>query len=153
MPAIFLPPARCRSNDPFGIARGTWACPDRSLRLISSCDGVAACAADCAGAVESGVSKATGIVTAAGLVLGASGIASAQDAPMVAGTIRKVDVAQGKLTIAHGPIPNLDMAAMTMAFRAGDKAMLKRVRKGDKVRFQAGVVNGEVTVTRIERGR
>ena len=34
---------------------------------------------------------------------------AAQDLPMVSGTVEKVDAAAGKITIDHGPIPNLDM--------------------------------------------
>ena len=97
--------------------------------------------------------KATSIAAVAGVVFCLTGGASAQDAPMVAGTVQMVDRAQSKLTIAHGPIPNLKMDAMTMPFRAGNKAMLKQVKRGDKVRFQAGVVDGEITVTKIQKGR
>ena len=72
---------------------------------------------------------------------------------MVSGRVEKADAAAGKITIDHGPIPNLYMDAMTMVFRAGDPAMLKRVKPGDKVRFSADRVNGQITVIRIERGR
>ena len=44
---------------------------------------------------------------------------------MVSGTVEKVDAAAGKITIDHGAIPNLNMDAMTMVFRAQDPAMLK----------------------------
>jgi Cu(I)/Ag(I) efflux system protein CusF len=36
----------------------------------------------------------------------------------VEGEVRKIDKAQGKVTLKHGPIPNLDMSPMTMVFRA-----------------------------------
>lgn len=73
--------------------------------------------------------------------------------PMVSGTVEKVDAAQGKLTIDHGPIPNLNMDGMTMVFRAGDQAMLKTVKQGDKVQFTADRVNGQLTVTKIQKSR
>jgi Cu/Ag efflux protein CusF len=73
-------------------------------------------------------------------------------APMVSGTVEKVDAAAGKITIDHGPIPNLNMAAMTMVFQARDPAMLKQVKRGDKVRFTAERVNGQITVTKIQKG-
>jgi Cu/Ag efflux protein CusF len=94
-------------------------------------------------------------IAAAGLLalLTCSANAFAQGAPTVAGTVEKVDAAQGKITIDHGPIPNLDMEAMTMVFRAGDKAMLKQVKKGDKVQFTADRVNGQITVTKIQKTR
>jgi Cu/Ag efflux protein CusF len=73
--------------------------------------------------------------------------------PLVPGRVEKVDSAAGKITIEHGPIPNLDMEAMTMVFRAGDPAMLKQVKRGDRVRFTAERVNGQITVTKIQKGR
>jgi Cu(I)/Ag(I) efflux system protein CusF len=56
---------------------------------------------------------------------------------MADGEIRRVDKAQGKLTIRHGPIPNLDMPPMTMVFQAKDRAVLEQLQVGDKVRFRA----------------
>ena len=77
--------------------------------------------------------------------------ALAQNAPLVSGTVKKVDAAQGKLTVDHGPIKNLDMDAMTMVFRAGDPDMLKTVKAGDKIKFTAERVNGQITVTKIQK--
>ena len=59
----------------------------------------------------------------------------------------------GKITIDHGPIPNLNMDAMTMVFRAQDPAILKGVKAGDKVRFQADRVNGQISVVSIRKAR
>lgn len=73
--------------------------------------------------------------------------------PMVSGTVEKVDAAAGKVTIEHGAIPNLNMDSMTMVFRAQDPAMLKGVKSGDKVRFTADRVNGQITVTKIEKAK
>ncbi len=77
--------------------------------------------------------------------------ALAQTPPLVNGTIKKVDTAQGKLTVDHGPIKNLDMDSMTMVFRAGDPDMLKTVKAGDKIKFTAERVNGQLTVTKIQK--
>ena len=82
-----------------------------------------------------------------------SGAAVAQGTPTVSGTVQKVDTAQGKLTLDHGPIPNLNMDAMTMVFRAQDPAMLKTVKQGDKVLFSADRVNGQITVTKIQKAK
>jgi Cu/Ag efflux protein CusF len=79
--------------------------------------------------------------------------AAAQNLPMVSGTVEKVDVAASKITIDHGPIPNLDMDAMTMVFRAQDPAILKGVKARDKIRFTADRVNGQITVTKIQKGK
>ena len=86
-------------------------------------------------------------------ILALSGAAFGQGTPIVSGKVEAIDVAQGKLTIDHGAIPNLEMDAMTMVFRAGDPAMLKSVKKGDKVQFQADRVNGQITVTKIQKAR
>ena len=69
--------------------------------------------------------------------------------PAVEGEIRKVDGPAGKLTIRHGPIENLDMAAMTMIFRVRDPAMLTQVQAGDKVRFTVDRIEGLLTVTSL----
>jgi Cu/Ag efflux protein CusF len=79
--------------------------------------------------------------------------APARETPTVSGTVEKVDAAGGRITIDHGPIPNLNMDAMTMVFRAADPAMLKQVKPGDKIRFSADRVNGQITVTKIQKAR
>jgi Cu(I)/Ag(I) efflux system periplasmic protein CusF len=71
----------------------------------------------------------------------------------VSGTVEKVDTAEGKITIDHEPIPNLNMDAMTMVFRVQDAAMLKQVKAGDKVQFTADRVNGQISVTSIKKGQ
>lgn len=65
------------------------------------------------------------------------------------GTVRKIDPSAGKLTIKHGPLENLGMPPMTMAF-AADAALLDGVKVGDKVRFVAERVNGVFTVKSLE---
>jgi Cu/Ag efflux protein CusF len=79
--------------------------------------------------------------------------AASNSLPMVTGTVEKVDAGTGKITIDHGPIPNLDMDGMTMVFRAQDPAVLKGVKAGDKVRFQADRVNGQLSVVKIQKAR
>ena len=69
------------------------------------------------------------------------------------GEVTKVDKAGGKLTIRHGPLRNLDMPGMTMAFKVSDLAMLDQVKAGDKVNFVAENVHGTLTVVRIELAR
>jgi len=71
--------------------------------------------------------------------------------PIVSGTVEKVGADVGKITIDHGPIPNLGMDAMTMVFRTQDPAILKGVKAGDRIRFQADRVNGQISVIRIQR--
>jgi Cu/Ag efflux protein CusF len=81
----------------------------------------------------------------------ASHHASAAAAPAQSdGEVRKVDRAQGKVTLRHGPLQNLDMPAMTMVFKAADPKLLDGLKEGDKVRFTAEKVNGALAVTALQ---
>ena len=81
------------------------------------------------------------------------GIALAQAAGLADGEIRKVDKSAKKLTIKHGPMPSLDMPAMTMVFQVKDPAMLDQVKAGDKIKFEAQKLGGAFTVTKIEAAK
>lgn len=75
-------------------------------------------------------------------------------AQMVDGVVTRVNESAGKITIKHGPIKKFDMEeGMTMVFRAKDPAMLKQVKPGDKVRFEADKVSGQFTVMKIEKAK
>lgn len=74
-------------------------------------------------------------------------------AALADGEVRRIDRAQGKLTLRHGPLPQLDMPAMTMVFRVADPQWLDGLKEGDKLRFAAEKVNGAYTVTAIEPAR
>jgi Cu(I)/Ag(I) efflux system periplasmic protein CusF len=100
--------------------------------------------------------RKVGIVAASVLVLSGGMVAtvSLAQAPMVSGQVTKIDEAARKITLKHGPIKNLDMdEGMTMVFRVQDPAMLKQVKVGDKVRFDADRINGQITMTKIEKAR
>lgn len=77
----------------------------------------------------------------------------AKAADMSEGEVRKVDVADKKITLKHGPLKNLDMPGMTMAFQVSDPAMLGQVKVGDKVRFVADSRGGKLTIVRIEAAK
>ncbi|UZD55435.1 copper-binding protein [Caldimonas aquatica] len=72
-------------------------------------------------------------------------------AQMTDGEVRKIDKSQGKITIKHGEIKNLDMPPMQMVFKAEPPSLLDKVQVGDKVKFQAAKVGGTYTVTAIEK--
>lgn len=93
-------------------------------------------------------------LAAATLSLFASLAASAQDA-MVKGEVKKIDEAAGKITLKHGPIKKLDMDedGMTMVFRVKDPAMLKQVKTGDKVQFEADQGPDGITITKLQKGK
>jgi Cu(I)/Ag(I) efflux system protein CusF len=83
----------------------------------------------------------------------ATQVAFAQSS-MVAGQVVKVDQSAKKITIKHGPIPKLDMdEGMTMVYAAPDPNMLNAVKAGDKVNFEAEQVNGQFTLTKIEKAK
>lgn len=77
--------------------------------------------------------------------------APAQSAALADGEVRKVDKAAKKITIKHGPIPNLDMPAMTMVYRVKDVKMLDQLKAGDKIKFTADKVGEAYTVTSVQR--
>lgn len=76
----------------------------------------------------------------------------AQGAALIDGQVTKVDESANKITIKHGPVPKFDMdEGMTMVFVVQDPAMLKTVKAGDKVKFDADRIRGQFTVTKIEK--
>ena len=76
--------------------------------------------------------------------------AKAMPGTLIEATVKKVDKAAGKLTLAHGPMENLGMPAMTMAFPVKNAAVLDQFKAGDKVRFRAEQINGIITLVAIE---
>jgi Cu/Ag efflux protein CusF len=87
------------------------------------------------------------------ITAGLPSIAWAQS-DMVDGQITKVDTSTGKITIRHGPIKKFDMDdGMTMVFRVQDAAMLKTVKVGDKIKFEADKINGQFTVIKMQKAR
>ena len=78
-----------------------------------------------------------------------AGGAAAPASDMTDGEVRKVDIEAGKVTLKHADIKNLDMPGMTMVFVVKDKAMLDKLKAGDKVKFRAINDAGKFTVTEI----
>lgn len=74
-------------------------------------------------------------------------------ASLTEGEIRKVDAANGKVTIRHGEISNLQMGAMTMIFTARDPKVLANLAAGDKVTFRAIRDEGSLVITEIDKIR
>ena len=78
----------------------------------------------------------------------------AQSSGLVRGQVIDVDQSAGEITIRHGPMKKLGMDhGMTMVFRAQEPAMLKKIKVGDRVKFEALDVNGDYSVTRIKKVR
>jgi Cu(I)/Ag(I) efflux system protein CusF len=83
---------------------------------------------------------------------GAAAAPSAQ-AAMTNGVVKKVDKAAGSVTIAHEPLTNLGMPAMTMTFLVQDRAWLNGMKEGARIRFVANNVKGELTVVAVEQAK
>ncbi len=66
------------------------------------------------------------------------------------GEIRKIDKENGKITIKHGEIKHMDMPPMSMVFHVKDKAMLDKVKVGEKIMFIAIQEAGKIVVTDIQ---
>ena len=80
-------------------------------------------------------------------------VAAAQNTT-ISGEVRKIDESAGKITLKHGAAKSLGMdEPMTMVYRVKDPAMLKQVKLGDKVQFEAE--NGEAgyTVTKLQKAK
>jgi Cu(I)/Ag(I) efflux system protein CusF len=65
------------------------------------------------------------------------------------GRVLEIDKNAGEITIRHGYLPELSMDPMSMIFVVADPALLDRVRKGDRVKFKAGLVAGRFAVISI----
>lgn len=77
-------------------------------------------------------------------------VAQSDASTLTEGEIRRVDKANGKLTIRHGPIRNLDMPGMTMVFRVADTSALEKLAPGDRIRFHADKEGSAYTASSIE---
>ena len=66
------------------------------------------------------------------------------------GVVKKVDAKNGKVTIAHDPVQSIGWPAMSMTFKARDKAMLEQVKPGAKVKFSFVQSGKDYIVTHIK---
>ncbi len=84
---------------------------------------------------------------------GAAAPVTSAAAVLVNGEVRKVDASANRITLSHDAIPNLGMPKMTMVFAVKEPAMLKQVKAGDKVRFAADRIGGELTVVGLQAAK
>ncbi len=76
--------------------------------------------------------------------------ASADQAYSGVGIVRRVDAAQGKVTLQHEPIESLGWPAMTMAFHVKDGHLLAGLEPGRKVHFAFVQQGSQYVITSIE---
>lgn len=75
--------------------------------------------------------------------------AIAQEAT-ASGEVRRVNVIEGKITIKHGNIPELELTAMTLVYRI-DPVLLVDITPGDKVKFKARRDAGQYVIVMISK--
>ncbi len=97
-----------------------------------------------------GFKRMAGGALAAGLL---ATVAMAQEASLV-GEVKKIDESSGSITLKHGPAPTLGFKEdVTMVYEVRDRAMLKQVKVGDTVKFDAESGDSGFTVTKLQKGR
>ncbi|MGX1166326.1 Cu/Ag efflux protein CusF [Bradyrhizobium sp. USDA 372] len=94
------------------------------------------------------------ITAALALTVGLATATLAAEGAAISGEVKKIDEGAGKITLKHGPAKSLGMDdPMTMVYRVKDAAMLKQVKVGDKVTFEAEEASSGYTVTKMEKAK
>ncbi|MCH4270536.1 MAG: copper-binding protein [Kerstersia gyiorum] len=81
-----------------------------------------------------------------------AGVSQAEEPAVQAkasGEVRRVDAANGKVTIKHGAIPELELGAMTLVYRISPE-LIVLVKPGDNIRFTATRTDGQYWVIAID---
>lgn len=76
-------------------------------------------------------------------------VAAQANASISQGEVRKIDAANQKITLRHGPLANIGMPPMTMVFQVQDIAQLEGLKVGDKVSFVAQQQGSQVVATEL----
>lgn len=69
--------------------------------------------------------------------------------PWIGAEVRKLNLQAGGMTISHGPLPSIDMPAMTMTFPVKDGAHLRMLKVGDRIEVQAANESGTVKTVNV----
>jgi Cu/Ag efflux protein CusF len=69
------------------------------------------------------------------------------------GTVTAMDTANRKVTLDHGPIPDIKWPAMKMEFSVAPSVDLSKVKTGDRVRFTLSGSGSSYTVQSISPGQ
>ena len=65
------------------------------------------------------------------------------------GVVKSINSADGVITFSHEPIKSLNWPAMNMGFKLKDKAMVDKIKPGDKVEFTFVQAGKDYVVTEI----
>lgn len=79
--------------------------------------------------------------------------AAKSQSAMVNGVVQRVNKDAGSVTIAHEPLTNLNMPGMTMTFAVKERAWLNGLKEGNRIRFIADNVNGQLTVVALQSAK
>ncbi|MGY3235717.1 Cu/Ag efflux protein CusF [Bradyrhizobium sp. USDA 4448] len=95
------------------------------------------------------IRTAVALALTLGLTMGALAQAAS-----ISGEVKKIDQNAGKITLKHGAAKSLGMdEPMTMVYRVKDPALLKQVKVGDKVSFEAEEEASGYTVTKLQKAK
>ncbi|MGY3347374.1 Cu/Ag efflux protein CusF [Bradyrhizobium sp. USDA 4472] len=95
------------------------------------------------------IRTAVALALTLGLTMGALAQAAS-----ISGEVKKIDENAGKITLKHGAAKSLGMdEPMTMVYRVKDPALLKQVKVGDKVSFEAEEEASGYTVTKLQKAK
>jgi Cu(I)/Ag(I) efflux system protein CusF len=64
--------------------------------------------------------------------------------------VKDVDIANGKVTLAHEPVKSLDWPAMTMGFSVKDKTLFEKLVTGKKVKVEFMQQGSDYVVTAVK---
>ena len=65
------------------------------------------------------------------------------------GVVQDVDLQAGTVTLRHGPLPALNMMAMTMSYAVKDRSQIGDLKVDQRVEFQVLQNGGEYVITDI----
>ena len=72
----------------------------------------------------------------------------------IIGEVKKIDESSGSIMLKQGPAPSLGFKEdMTMVYDVRDRAMLKQVKVGDTVKFEAESGDSGFTITKMQKAK
>ena len=93
-------------------------------------------------------------VAVGALLMAMLGIGAAAQDATINGEVKKIDEGSGSITLKQGPAPSLGFKEdMTLIYSVRDRAILKQVKVGDAVRFEAESGDSGFMITRMQKDR
>jgi Cu(I)/Ag(I) efflux system protein CusF len=82
--------------------------------------------------------------------MGSGAMSSTKDnSALTDAVVKKVDPSTGMVTLQHGALKNINMSAMTMAYKAKDASMINQAKEGEKVKVRVENVDGTLTIVKL----